>query len=80
MFYVKKEAEAQATLDCYNKFNHPVNGSARDWPLCAAQLKSFMLAAVDTPTCLRRSERFNLEQQKGTQFLLNYQLPLLVSV
>lgn len=24
-----------------------------------------MLAAVDTPTCLRRSDKFNLEQQKG---------------
>lgn len=64
VFYVQNETKANEILDCYYKFNHPIdNATARDWPLCAAQLKSFMLAAVDTPTCLRRSEKFNLEQQ-----------------
>ena len=42
--------------DCFEKFNVPEeDGSARDWPLCAVELKSHMYAAVDTPTCIRRS-------------------------
>ena len=51
-------------LQCYEKFNKPVNDTVRDWPLCAAQLKSFMLAAVDTPTCLRRNDVFSLSPSK----------------
>jgi nicastrin len=66
IFYVKDVEKVQKILNCYNKFNRPIDPNVpRDWPLCAAELKAFMLAAVDTPTCLRRSERFNLEQHQG---------------
>ncbi|XP_035704383.1 nicastrin isoform X2 [Folsomia candida] len=66
VFYVHNETESQTILSCYDDFNRPINGTtAREWPLCAAQLRAFMLAAVDTPTCLRRSDKFNLEQQKA---------------
>ncbi|XP_013790954.1 nicastrin-like, partial [Limulus polyphemus] len=40
---------------CYHKFNNPSEGSDQKWPLCAAEMKSVMLAAKDTETCMRRS-------------------------
>lgn len=41
--------------ECYRKFNDPFNGLDKSYPLCAAQVKSSMDAAKDTPTCVRRS-------------------------
>ncbi|CAH1796310.1 unnamed protein product [Owenia fusiformis] len=41
--------------DCYERFNKPVNGEPREYPLCSAELKARMDAAKDTPTCQRRS-------------------------
>jgi nicastrin len=65
IFYVQNERESLEIQKCYNDFNLPIDGMARDWPLCAAQLKAHMFAAVDTPTCMRRSERFSLEKAQG---------------
>ncbi|XP_074653328.1 nicastrin-like [Tubulanus polymorphus] len=46
--------------DCYRRFNEPIvnkNGTItpRDFPLCAAEVKTAMDGAGDTPTCIRRS-------------------------
>ena len=43
-------------LQCYKRYNEPLsNGEYRSYPLCAAEVKSAMDGAVDTPTCIRRS-------------------------
>ncbi|ODM91835.1 Nicastrin [Orchesella cincta] len=60
IFFMNNETESEKLIKCYDSFNRPVNGTARSWPLCASQLKSFMLAAINTPTCLRRSAVFNM--------------------
>ncbi|ODM90820.1 Nicastrin [Orchesella cincta] len=61
IFYIHSATETDKLLKCFDNFNRPVNGiTARGWPLCASQLRSFMLGAVDTPTCLRRSNVFNM--------------------
>ncbi|XP_022324883.2 nicastrin-like isoform X2 [Crassostrea virginica] len=41
--------------NCYLKFNKPHNGKAREYPLCAVQMKSRMSAAKDSETCIRRT-------------------------
>uniref|UniRef100_A0A914WXV5 Nicastrin n=1 Tax=Plectus sambesii TaxID=2011161 RepID=A0A914WXV5_9BILA len=43
---------------CWETFNKPVDGMAREFPVCAATLTQFMTAAKDAPTCLRRQEMF----------------------
>ena len=43
------------TLQCYKKFNEPDGGVARDYPLCAVQLKDRMDGAKDSETCTRRT-------------------------
>lgn len=46
--------------DCFYRFNEPsVEGNPPSYPLCSVELKAFMWAAVDTPTCLRRG-RLNM--------------------
>lgn len=39
--------------------DHNYNGSSKGYPLCGAELKDFMFAAKDTPTCKRKSELAN---------------------
>ena len=48
---------------CFFKFNsREKNETSRTYPLCAAELSVKMHAAVDTVTCLRRSEHgFSLQ-------------------
>jgi len=47
-------------LKCFYRFNEPsVEGNPPSYPLCSVELKAFMWAAVDTPTCLRRG-RLNM--------------------
>jgi len=66
IFFVRDENNVKEIENCYEKFNKPLSdGSSRDWPLCAIQMQSFMFAAVDTPTCLRRSDKFSLSQTSG---------------
>ncbi|CAG0884108.1 unnamed protein product [Darwinula stevensoni] len=58
--------DAQADSDrlvnhCYKTFNKPWNGTGgkledRSYPLCALQLTTRMLGAVNTPTCMRRGD------------------------
>jgi nicastrin len=61
IFFIHDPDNVTEIVNCYEKFNKPsADGTPRDWPLCAIQLQSFMFVAVDTPTCLRRSDRFSL--------------------
>ena len=48
--------------ECYEAFNKPHDdgGQPRDWPLCAIELLSHMIAAVDTKTCQRRNDLINI--------------------
>ena len=55
----KPEKMEDLRSKCYEEFNSPINGEARDWPLCAVELKSHMIAAVDTKTCQRRNNLIN---------------------
>ncbi|XP_061189000.1 nicastrin-like isoform X2 [Saccostrea echinata] len=41
--------------NCYLKFNEPIQGVPREYPLCAVQMKSRMSAAKDSETCMRRT-------------------------
>ncbi|XP_048778168.2 nicastrin-like isoform X2 [Ostrea edulis] len=41
--------------DCYKKFNEPMQGVPREYPLCAVQMKSRMSGAKDSETCMRRT-------------------------
>ncbi|BFZ13785.1 hypothetical protein BsWGS_16824 [Bradybaena similaris] len=49
-----------------NKCFYPFNNQSRGYPVCAAELKARMDAAVDAVTCIRRSDRFALSLS-GTQ-------------
>ena len=46
--------------ECYKKFNEPRGEEPREWPLCAIELISHMIAAVDTKTCQRRNDLINI--------------------
>ena len=60
IFLVKDTEKVEnLVFDCYEKFNKPKNDVARNWPLCAVELKSHMSAAVDTKTCQRRNNLIN---------------------
>ncbi|RMX60946.1 hypothetical protein pdam_00003426 [Pocillopora damicornis] len=64
MFALNDEAEVDDLLKCYKTHNsqeHP------DYPLCAVQLKDFMYAAKDTPTCVRKS---NIPNPIGANFCM----------
>ncbi|CAH3146332.1 unnamed protein product [Pocillopora meandrina] len=64
MFALNDEAEVDDLLQCYKTHNsqeHP------DYPLCAVQLKDFMYAAKDTPTCVRKS---NIPNPIGANFCM----------
>ncbi|XP_065565681.1 nicastrin-like [Artemia franciscana] len=55
IFFVQSIETAQNISQCYEKYNRPsIKGVPRDWPLCAIELKSPMIGAVNTPTCIRR--------------------------
>ena len=49
-------------LQCYKKHNsqeHP------EYPLCGVQLKDFMFAAKDTPTCMRKTHMPNPTESRS---------------
>lgn len=76
IFFVKNDTEADTLISCYRDHNQPVNGTPKGWPLCAGQLKSFMMAAKDTPTCLRRSSVFSISPQSSKFLKFIYLLEL----
>ena len=48
------------TFQCFLKHNDPISNDVIDYPLCAVEMKNFMFAAKDTPTCMRKTETPNL--------------------
>lgn len=45
------------TFQCYEKYNKPLaDGSVREYPLCAVELKDAMSGAKDSRTCYRRTQ------------------------
>ncbi|CAL1537186.1 unnamed protein product [Lymnaea stagnalis] len=53
---------------CYFPFNLPINNQSRDFPVCAAEMKSRMDGAVDSISCLRRTNRIALSLSIPQQF------------
>eukprot|EP00794_Sanderia_malayensis_P010772 gene10772-11925_t len=59
IFALSSEQEVNDTIACIKKHNMPSKGDLKlSYPLCAVELKDFMFAAKDTPTCMRRSSLF----------------------
>lgn len=50
-------------FQCYNEHNSP---DKPDYPLCGVQLKDFMYAAKDTPTCMRKTHMPNPTDSKSS--------------
>ncbi|XP_022110881.1 nicastrin-like, partial [Acanthaster planci] len=62
------ETEVDYLIQCYKDHNEPVDSHPRPYPLCAAELHSFMFGAKDTPTCMRRTQQTtNLEACKSVK-------------
>ncbi|XP_076458023.1 nicastrin-like [Babylonia areolata] len=56
IFSLTEQSDVNTVLNkCWERFNKPIGGVARTYPLCAIQLVSAMTAAKDTQTCVRRS-------------------------
>lgn len=56
MFALTDEKEVTDLVECYQKHN---SQAKPDYPLCAVELKDFMYAAKDTPTCIRKTKMPN---------------------
>lgn len=56
IFYVENSDNIQSIKDCFNKFNNYSYSEQIDRPLCSLELRSFMYASTNTPTCRRRSD------------------------
>lgn len=52
IFALNKEKEVDDLVKCYKKHN---SQDEAQYPLCGVQLKDFMYAAKDTPTCMRKT-------------------------
>ncbi|XP_078049963.1 nicastrin [Augochlora pura] len=59
MFYIENETRIEEVKSCFIKHNAHDLQSQRQRSLCALEMKSFMFAAVDSGTCIRRND-FNL--------------------
>jgi hypothetical protein len=69
---------------CYQKYNAHNKDEQLDRSLCALEMNSFMIAAVDSETCIRRSSTptifnpsesvniVNIAAYLGTVFFLHY--------
>lgn len=60
VFLVRDEAELRKIVDCFRKFNDYDYDGQPMRSLCALELDSHMLAAVDAPTCLRRGDAWSV--------------------
>ncbi|XP_057663612.1 nicastrin [Diorhabda carinulata] len=56
IFYVENSENIQSIKDCFNKFNNYSYSEQIYRPLCSLELRSFMYATTNTPTCIRRSD------------------------
>ncbi|XP_075216040.1 nicastrin [Lycorma delicatula] len=59
MFFINDGSVISKINECFLKFNKPLDKSQLDKNLCSLQMKGHMYAAVDTPTCIRRSQSLN---------------------
>ncbi|CAH1153337.1 unnamed protein product [Phaedon cochleariae] len=55
IFYIDSYEEVLKMRNCFEKFNNFSYESQSDRSLCSLELKSFMYATTNTPTCRRRS-------------------------
>lgn len=53
VFYVEKEEQILKIKECFHQFNNYSYDSQDDRALCSLELKSFMFATTNTPTCRR---------------------------
>lgn len=58
IFAVRNKDDIKELKERYRTFNSPESLKADKWPLCAAELRSYMLAAKDAKTCIRRSKLY----------------------
>ncbi|XP_046853544.1 LOW QUALITY PROTEIN: nicastrin-like [Xenia sp. Carnegie-2017] len=56
IFALYDQHEYDQLIECYRKHNKAMNNEKPDYPLCGVELRCFMYAAKDTPTCLRKGE------------------------
>ncbi|XP_052272818.1 nicastrin-like isoform X2 [Dreissena polymorpha] len=66
IFIINDASDTKMLIEtCYEGHNQPhADGSARDYPLCAVELKDRMDGAKDSETCIRRTRhQLNLEPQ-----------------
>lgn len=59
IFVVRDTEVVNKIYECFTKFNLPLNDSQLQRSLCCLQMKGHMFAAVDSPTCIRRSSYVN---------------------
>lgn len=55
IFFVRDDGDVVKIRDCFEKFNNFAYDQHNERSLCALEIKAFMFATTDTPTCLRRS-------------------------
>ncbi|XP_008557145.1 nicastrin [Microplitis demolitor] len=57
IFYVENDDLLDKIKNCYFKHNAHNLDKQKERPLCALEMQSFMTAAVDSETCIRRSKK-----------------------
>ena len=57
IFALSDHIEIDRIKECAVRYNY--NGTVERYPLCGIEIKDFMFAAKDTPTCKRKSEMAN---------------------
>ncbi|KAJ3651438.1 hypothetical protein Zmor_017482 [Zophobas morio] len=55
VFFVESEETIKFAKECFDKYNNHSFSTQRDRSLCSLQLTSFMYAATNSSTCIRRS-------------------------
>lgn len=53
VFFLTNNTELEEVQRCFNNFNNVSLESHYEHSLCSLELKFFMFAVIDTPTCLR---------------------------
>ncbi|XP_033363935.1 nicastrin isoform X1 [Bombus vosnesenskii] len=56
MFYTENQTLIEAVKSCFLKHNAPDMENQQYRPLCALEMKSFMFAAINSESCIKRSD------------------------
>jgi len=59
IFLLQNNEEIESLVECFRKYNRPHSNGKQSYPLCSVEMKDFMFAAKDTPTCRRKTEMGN---------------------